>query len=265
MFDSPQCVRPFTQFPLFSDWGQLEWLKWLLLAILLVSVVLVLMWFLQNVRVNSRQPTKLILLTGVTAGLVVLLANAEQGFTLFLPTDTGAEAEAIVVLGRGIELGIPRVEVAVELWEAKRAPLVFVSGAGDTPRILPLLAARGIPASALDGEACSLSTPENALFSTAILQTQGIRRIVLVTDTPHLWRSFLDFRAQGFEVIPHASPIPNGIRRIDRISLVFREYLFLITSAIGEQIRGNRIPGIDSPTLRGLVQQAQQYGQARLG
>jgi uncharacterized SAM-binding protein YcdF (DUF218 family) len=264
MFDSPLCDRPFTQFPLFSDWGPFDWLKIPLLVVLLLLVFFGLRWIIQHSRWKRRLrgSSGILLLAGFTATLLLILAIADKGLVLFLPTDSGAAVQAIVVLGRGTELGILRIDVANELWKAKRAPLIFVSGTGDTPRMLPQLEAKGIPRRSLDGEDCSLTTPENALFSAAVLQPQGIRRILLVTDGPHMWRSLLDYRSQGFTVIPHISPRPNNMGFMDKAFLTFREYLFLTLSGFHELFTGQRVP-IDSPELVNLVKQAKQYGQLK--
>jgi uncharacterized SAM-binding protein YcdF (DUF218 family) len=153
--------------------------------------------------------------------------------------------------------------VAAELWKAKRAPVIFISGMGDTPRMLPLLEAKGIPKRALDGESCSMTTPENAIFSAAILQAQGIKRILLVSDGPHMWRSLLEFRDEGFTVIPRTSPMPTNFGFPDKSFLTFREYLFLISSSVKRLFNGQRPHELNSPELVNLVQKAKQYGQLK--
>jgi uncharacterized SAM-binding protein YcdF (DUF218 family) len=264
MFDSPLCDRQFTQFPLFSNWGQFDWLKIPLLVVPIILVFFGLRWVLQRSRWKRQlsKPRGILLLTGITAALLIVLAMADKGLVVFLPADSGTPVQAIVVVGRGTELGILRVDVVAELWKAKRAPLVFVSGTGDTPRMLPLLEKKGIPKQALDGEDCSLTTPENALFTAAILQAQGIKEILLVTDGPHMWRSLLDYRDRGFTVIPHLSPLHN-MTFMDKAFLTFREYLFLFTSSLHQVFQGHRIPDLNNPELVNLVQLAKQYGQQR--
>lgn len=265
MFDSALCDRPFTGFPLFPTGSQFDWLK-----IPLLLVLLLLAFFgLRRIRSLSQckrrlsSPRGILLLTGLTATLVVLLAVADKGLVLFVPADSGTQAEAIVVLGRGTELASSRVNVVHQLWQAKRAPVIFVSGTYDAPRMLSQLKEKGIPESVLDGENCSLTTAENALFTAAILQQRGIRRIVLVTDGLHIWRSLLDFGDRGFTVIPHISPLPNNMGFTDRGFLTFREYLFLITASIQELLYGERVPQAKNPELVNLVQLAQQYAQQR--
>lgn len=264
MFDSPLCDREFTQFPLFSNWGQLDWIKVPILVAVVLLAFLGFRWITQQSKWKRqfRKPIGIVLLTGFTATLLLLLAVADKGLVLFLPTDPGTTAEAIVVLGRGTELGRLRIDTVAELWQAKRAPLVFVSGTGDTPRMLPLLEKEGIPKQALDGEACSLTTPENALFSAAILQAQGIQRILLVTDGPHMWRSLLDFRDQGFTtVIPRTSPLPSDMAFMDKTFLTFREYLFLVSSSVKRLFHSQDSSEANSPELTNLLQLAEQYGK----
>lgn len=266
MFDSPLCDRPFTQFPLASNWGQLDWVKLPLILGLLLVAIFGVRSILKNSHWKRRfsRPRSVLLLCGLIATLLILLAVADKGLVLFLPTDTGATADAIVVLGRGTEFGRPRIEVVTQLWQAKRAPVIFASGSYDASRMLQRFQEKGIPKSALDGEDCSLTTPENALFTAAILKPRGIRRILLVTDGPPMWRSLLDLRDQGFTLIPHISPLPNNMAFMDKAFLTFREYLFLITSSLYQLFHGQRVPNVNNPELQNLVQLAQQYGKQQL-
>lgn len=177
-----------------------------------------------------------VLLIYLLLGSSIAIGVGERLLTGFLPVDVGESAQAIVILGRGPELRSQRVATAVALWQANplqsetsssetsssetsftvqehRAPLIFVSGTGDALEIAALLEEQGIPAAAIDGEPCSRTTEENAQFTAALLQPRGIQRILLVTDSPHLMRSWLTFRSLGFEVIPHASPLPQMSER----------------------------------------------------
>ena len=51
-------------------------------------------------------------------------------------------------------------------------------------------------------EAGSKDTEENGRLSSALLQAEGIRRIVLVTHAAHMRRAMREFESQGMEVIP---------------------------------------------------------------
>lgn len=265
MFDLPSCKRPFTQYPLFFDWGELEWLKNFIIIFILLLVVLAIRWILQQPRYKRwfSNRKNLVFLTGVTVTLLLLLSVVDKGLTLFLPADPGTKTDAIVILGRGTEFGILRVDVAIKLWQAKRAPIIFHSGMGDTPRMLSLIEKKGIPRQALDGENCSMTTPENAIFTAAILKPQGIKSILLVTDSPHMQRSILDYTDEGFTVIPYTSPIPSNLSFMDKSFLIFREYLFLTAASIRRVFHGNRPHELDTPELAKLVKQAKEYGKQR--
>ena len=265
MFDSPLCKRPFTQVPLFFNWGELEWLKNSIVVVILILAVLGIRWIIQQSKWKRwlGSPKGSLSLIGFTAALLIVLSMADRGLTLFLPKDSGTAVEAIVLLGRGTEFGLPRIDLAAKLWQAKRAPIIFHSGMGDTPRTLPLLEAKGIPQQVIDGENCSMTTPENAIFSAAILQAQGIKRILLVTDPPHMWRALLEFSDEGFTVIPHTSPMPTNMSFLDKSFLTFREYFFLIALNIKRLFPGQRPHALESPELVNLVQKAKQYGHSK--
>ncbi len=134
-------------------------------------------------------------------------------------------------MGRGQKLRNRRVKIAVQLWQAQRARKIFASGMGDAPQIITFLKAEGVPQDRINGESCSQSTEENALFTSTLLQPQGIRQLILITDPPHMLRSYLTFRSFGFIVIPYSSPIPPDWTSAERARLVFREYLGLVSYA----------------------------------
>ncbi len=161
----------------------------------------------------------------VTSPLLVALANWRM--LSFLPADSHATVDAIVVLGRGQEFRNRRIEVNAQLWQANRAPKIFASGMADASEMVELLKAGDIPSRALSGETCSQNTQENALFTSAVLRPQGVRQILLVTDLPHMTRAFLIFRRLGFIVIPHTSPLPTGWSSKKEANLLLREYLGL--------------------------------------
>ncbi|MEO1743626.1 MAG: YdcF family protein, partial [Cyanobacteria bacterium J06629_9] len=99
----------------------------------------------------------------------------------------------------------------------------FVSGTGDAHSMVELLREEGLDPAAVDGENCSRTTKENALYTAQILKPQGVERIILVTDAPHMLRSHLTFRNVGFEVIPHPSPFPPGFSRYSKQVIGLRE------------------------------------------
>lgn len=202
----------------------------------LILVLVALAGFALLWQFSSRRWKRWLILS--TVGLGVCFAFlfgaplAAEGLLRVLPVDSGAPVEAIVILGRGLELREPRVETATQLWQAKRAPAVFASGMRDAVEIVTELKAKGLPSQQLSGEFCSQTTRENTLYTAAILKPRGVQKILLVSNPPHLLRSFLEVRQQGFDVIPHSSPFPASFSLEQRARLVWREYLGLLVYAV---------------------------------
>jgi len=191
-------------------------------------------WLVSPRRWRQRvvKPVTIVVLAGfmVTSPWMVQLAT--WGLTAPLPTDRGEQPDAIVVLGRGEELRGHRVDLIHKLWQAGHAPRVFASGMMDAKPIVERLQQKGIPGSILNGESCSQNTEENALYTAAILYPQGVRKITLLTDSPHMLRSFLLFRNVGFKVVPYPSPLPDQWNSLQQITFIFREYVGLIQYAL---------------------------------
>ncbi|MBF2048001.1 MAG: YdcF family protein [Leptolyngbya sp. IPPAS B-1204] len=205
------------------------------LVLPILASLILLPWFVKALpwkRQISGLGMVLLLLYGLLCSpLGIQLGN--RALQAFLPSDSGEAADAIVVLGRGSEMRLERTQVAAELWRAGRAPLVFASGWGDAQPIVSLLSQMGLPSQAVDGEPCSRTTEENARFTAARLQP-AVQQIVLVTDPPHMLRSYLTFRSLGFRVIPHTNPLPAQLPPRKEAFLLVREYLGLASySALG--------------------------------
>jgi uncharacterized SAM-binding protein YcdF (DUF218 family) len=267
MFDSNLCERTLNKLPIFIPWWQMEGLKkplFATLSILGILVFLLIFWLITNGRWKHKLKNRkfYLFLFVFTAIFPLIILFSSKLLVVFLPTDPGAKADAIVVLGRGGgEFYDYRVNLAAKLWNAGQAPQIFVSGIDDAPSIMEQLKAKGIPPQSVDGENCSLTTAENATFSAAILQSRGVQRILLVTDEPHMLRSMLVFRAHGFTVIPYTTPLPSYLGFKEEAFLVFREYGGLI----GYGLQGLFFPK-DSPEssrsdILELIQKAREYGK----
>jgi uncharacterized SAM-binding protein YcdF (DUF218 family) len=61
------------------------------------------------------------------------------------------------------------------------------------------LTARGVPASAIVRERCSLTTRDNARFTAAILARRGVERAAIVTSPWHLPRALSLFARAGVQ------------------------------------------------------------------
>lgn len=132
-------------------------------------------------------------------------------------------ADAIVVLGCRVHLsGVPtetakrRAARAAQAYAEQIAPLILVSGGrrwgahAEARVIAEELVRGGIPREALAEELCSLTTFENAIFSSAILRKLGAKRVALVTCAWHMERALHNFRNAGapMDVWPLAASVP---------------------------------------------------------
>lgn len=243
MLDPAFCNSPMTHWLVFKDIIS-NWLMTPALILLPLAIIVGLPWLVPRLRWKRLLIGLGIILLVIyfTATSSLTIAVASKGLVAFLPEDSGVNADAIVVLGRGDEFRQSRVDVAAELWNAHRAPLIFASGSGDASLIVELLTAQGIPNQALAHEDCSRTTQENAEFTATMLQPQGVKQILLVTDPPHMLRSLLTFRHFGFKVIPHTSPLPPDLAPRRKTQMVFYEYLGLISYGLQGRFLPPRLP-----------------------
>jgi uncharacterized SAM-binding protein YcdF (DUF218 family) len=183
--------------------------------------------YLILITVISLSP--LILSLVITSAPFIDFADAQL---LKFPNRGAQKSDAIVILGRGGDLRRSRVKVAANLWRSQQAPIIFTSGRGDAIEMEDMLKKQAIPVVAIEGEGCSRTTAENAEFTRLMLQPQGIRKILLVTDPPHMLRSLLTFQKYGFQVTAVPSSLNANLNSRDRNLLILREYFALITYKI---------------------------------
>lgn len=140
------------------------------------------------------------------------------------PPDELPHAEVIVLLGGGETPAAPpqdlpgvneagdRMIHAAFLYQRGAAPHILVSGGvvgvddpGGEPgaeAMRTLLGVMGVPADAVWLEPRSRNTYENAVETKKLLESRGIRRMILVTSALHMPRAHAIFAKQGFEIIP---------------------------------------------------------------
>lgn len=152
-------------------------------------------------------------------GLTLPLSSTDQ------PVDTA------VVLSRGNYVSRSPYMLAVDLWRAHQTSKIFVTGEGHAGSMARYLQRHQLPGGILDGTACYRTTYEEASSAAAILHPQAVRRILVITDPPHLLRSVLTFRALGFEAFPKAVPLRPDLPALQRSFLALREYLGLVSYA----------------------------------
>lgn len=200
-------------------------------GLLLLFVLLVWTWQRASKRISTRLP---IALAGLTTTLMWLLSCQAVAIWLslhLLPQVNPIQAEdlkrqqvqAIVVLGGGvesnaIEYGGPiltpdamsRLLYGVYLSRTTHLPLAYTGGIGWANRKEQMseaevaalsLSRMGAPALRWQ-ENQSRDTHENAQFTAALLNKEGISRIVLVTHAWHMPRSVKQFEAAGLQVTP---------------------------------------------------------------
>lgn len=127
-------------------------------------------------------------------------------------------AGAIVVLGAGVSLdgmlssdSLRRVIQGVLLQRKGLAPLLVLSGpafkGGPTEAEVRAELAKqlGVPSEAILTEAHVWTTREEAIRIKALLESRGVRSILLVTDSQHLVRARVLFERAGLEVFPVAA------------------------------------------------------------
>lgn len=154
-------------------------------------------------------------------------APLEARYPAFAPEEL-PNGDLIVVLGGGIEAegkfgrwgdlndASDRVLMGAELWQAKKAPRMVVSGGStqgpisEAARMRDLLLRLGVTDSAISLEEASLTTQGNAeqVAKSADSTTQ---HVLLVTSSLHMRRAAALFTAQGFKVT--AVPTDHRVHR----------------------------------------------------
>jgi uncharacterized SAM-binding protein YcdF (DUF218 family) len=159
-----------------------------------------------------------------TTGMALLLARVLLPPLEAVRPEQLREVQAIVVLGGGVLPQAPEYGTAQPAfhtlgrlrygaWLARQTgkPLAFAGGIG-WASLGMATEAEGTVAQRVAREDYGLSlrwvdarsrdTAENAAHMARLMRPDGIRRIALVTDAPHIPRAAQAFRAAGFEVLP---------------------------------------------------------------
>lgn len=192
------------------------------LSCLLMVGALVVLWRRPRWAAGAVALALTVLLLGSNGWVSLALVRSLEWQNL--PEGELPQAEAIVVLGGGIKSQLPprpwvdvteagdRILYGAKLHRQGKAPFLILSGGridwkdGGPPEsqdMATLARAMGVPASAILQDPTSLNTYENAVNVGKLLDSQGIRRrVLLVTSAIHMPRSLLIFKRQKIEAIP---------------------------------------------------------------
>ena len=152
-------------------------------------------------------------------------------------------ADAIVVMatggvlrdGRLSDASRRRAAFAIELYRDGLAPLLVLSGVtapGSESAARAALAAEcGVPSRAIVAVPAGFTTHEEVAALAPLLQTRGVRRVLLVTDGSHMRRTMRLFAHARFEVLPapvRADGVSKPSGRIQLFHETLRESLALL-------------------------------------
>ena len=166
--------------------------------------------------------------TPIGSGL--LLAGLGHGLTPIATREDAAGADAVVVLGGGVETvrasGVILSQLAstasLRILEGARvykligARFVIVSGgiADDNRELRPeaeqmaaALVAVGVPADRILLDRRATNTHDHPQTIRPLLDAHQIRRFVIVTSPEHMRRALSVFRKAGFDPVPSVSPL----------------------------------------------------------
>jgi uncharacterized SAM-binding protein YcdF (DUF218 family) len=209
------------------------------MAVLIVLAAIGILWLIASRRWRRRVilPMTIVIMLYIVFTAPFTINIALKAFLLPLPKDTGSSVDAMVILGRGEPFRYQRVDLAAQQWQTGRTSKVFASGRSDAAHILEDLRDRGIPKQMLGGEECSLTTEENGSFTSAILDPQRNQKILLITDAPHMLRSFLVFQRFGYTPIPQVSPLSVTWSSRKKASVIMREGAGLVVYGLTEWLK----------------------------
>mgnify|MGYP002620745764 CR=1 FL=1 len=175
-------------------------------------------------------------------GVEALAKPLEARYPAFAPEEL-PDGDVIVVLGGGIDAegaygrwgdmnqASDRVISAAELWQAKKAKKIIVSGGStqgpvsEARRMADVLSRLSIPSTALRLEEKSINTEGNAREGAALV-SPAENHILLVTSSMHMRRASALFAAQGFRVTAaptdhrvhgHPDTVPGWMPRVKHL------------------------------------------------
>lgn len=194
------------------------------ITLLVVSVLLFMIRLRRTAALLATCSLAWVLFWSMPASSLWAGGHLEQLYPYHPPNEL-PPAEAIVVLGGSTASNrsnwfepfdrnstISRVDTAADLYHARRAPVVIVSGAAlegtvsEAQIMANSLRQHGVPPDAIIQESESLTTYQNGLYTARLLKERGIDHVLLVTSALHMPRSMGVFRKQRINATPAGSP-----------------------------------------------------------
>lgn len=205
--------------------------------VIVVVLAVVALWWWR--RPSSRGPWRLLvayLLTlyvvSTPLGADVLVAGLVRGATSIATVEDARGAEAIVVLGGGVQTVSARGEILAQLQstpslrilEAMRLhkllhPRVVIVSGGiadartelrpEAEQMANALAMAGIPADQILIDAEARTTHDHPRTVGPLLAARHVKRFVIITSPMHMRRSLGVFRKQGYDPVGSASVLQS--------------------------------------------------------
>ncbi len=218
----------------------------------------------RHTRTRTALVVAALLVVWLSGNRIVAMAAARSLEWRIPPLAAGAQGDAIVVLGGATREGLPprpthevneagdRLIYAMQLWKQGAAPYIVVTGGrvevlgpygeSEAEVMAQLLEAMGVPRSALLLEEESRNTYENAVYTQALLEEQGIERVLLVTSAMHMPRAAAIFAR--LEIDATAAPTDYMVTQAD--------FDFYLRPELGIQLF-NLVPSADDMRLTTLA------------
>jgi uncharacterized SAM-binding protein YcdF (DUF218 family) len=178
------------------------------------------------------------LLAACLLALVVYTAVMFQRIRRQMWADEARPADVIVVLGAAEYAGRPspvfraRLDHALNLYHRGIAPMMITTGGkGEDPQFSEggvgrkYLIEHGVPDEAIIAETQSDNTDEATERVATIMQKNGMKSCVVVSDGYHLYRAKQMLGRYGLQAYGAPRPQPRPQSRWQRATLVLREVL----------------------------------------